>query len=402
MNFLYMSFSAGCIVLFTVLLRTLFKKKLPIELFCGLWWLAMLRALVPFSIPSVYSVYNAKIGIEGWFEKSLDFTLSERIFAERAEAVVSVICMILIFSVAVFSARYFIRVHRCCSNIAENAALVQSAEIRSALKGLKLPMNGIRIKTSDFVDSPVSYGFFQPVIILLHEGIHIRYLHYIWKIVAVIAVCIHWFNPCMWLLYWYLERDTEIFCDKKAIGILHEDKKELYAKTLINMAIKQRESVVFGNHFVQKGMLKERILMIMHWKRNSLGLLLVSLFLFAGTAAAFATTDISVAINEENNNRIQVMDVSEEKVCFVGDEEIDMALSYEELKPYLYSGDAEETEKSVAIRGYKYTAQTPAPAVIHVSMEKDGEIYTGILAFSHGEKTAGRTYVGYYCGSLRQ
>ena len=91
MNFLYMSFSAGCIVLFTVLLRTLFKKKLPIELFCGLWWLAMLRALVPFSIPSVYSVYNAKIGIEGWFEKSLDFTLSERIFAERAEAVVSVI-----------------------------------------------------------------------------------------------------------------------------------------------------------------------------------------------------------------------------------------------------------------------------------------------------------------------
>ena len=112
MNFLYMSFSAGCVVLFTVLLRTLFKKKLPIELFCGLWWLAMLRALVPFSIPSVYSVYNAKIGIEGWFDKSLDFTLSERIFAERAEAVVSVICMILIFSVAVFSARYFIRVHR--------------------------------------------------------------------------------------------------------------------------------------------------------------------------------------------------------------------------------------------------------------------------------------------------
>ena len=106
--------------------------------------------------------------------------------------------------------------------------------------------------------------------------------------------------------------------------------------------------------------------MIMHWKRNSLGLLLVSLFLFAGTAAAFATTDISVAMNEENNNRIQVMDVSEEKVCFVGDEEM------------------------------------PAPAVIHVSMEKDGEIYTGILAFSHVEKTAGRTYVGYYCGSLRQ
>ena len=36
------------------------------------------------------------------------------------------------------------------------------------------------------------------------------------------------------------------------------------------------------------------------------------------------------------------MDVSEERVCFVGNEEIDMALSYEELKPYLY-----ETVKSI-------------------------------------------------------
>lgn len=35
MNFLYMSFSAGCIVLFTVLLRTLFKKKIAHRAF--LW-----------------------------------------------------------------------------------------------------------------------------------------------------------------------------------------------------------------------------------------------------------------------------------------------------------------------------------------------------------------------------
>ena len=59
MSFLYMSFSASCIVLFTVILRGLFKRFLPIELFCGLWWLAMIRALVPFSISSNYSIYKA-------------------------------------------------------------------------------------------------------------------------------------------------------------------------------------------------------------------------------------------------------------------------------------------------------------------------------------------------------
>ena len=418
MVFLYMSFSAGCIVLFTVGLRALFKKKLPIELFCGLWWLAMLRALVPFTIPSDYSIYNGKISIERWLEKSIAFTLSERVFAEQAGVIVSIVCMILILSVAVFAARYFVKAHRYCSEIAEDAAPLQNAEIKAALEGLKLPMKGIRIKTSDFVDSPVSYGFFHPVIILpknltienqetlqcilLHEGVHIRYLHYIWKIMSVLVVCVHWFNPCMWLLYWYMEKDTEIFCDKKVVQLLHEDKKEMYARTLLNMAVKQRESVVFGNRFVQKGMLKERILMIMHGKKNSPGLLLVSLFLFVGTAVVFATTDISVAMNEKNNHQIQVMEVSAEKVCIVDDEEIDMVLSYEELKPYLYSEDAEGSEKSVSIKDYRYTAKTPSPAAIHVSMEKNGKTYTGRLTYSHGEETAGGTYVGYYCGSFHQ
>ena len=78
MSYLYMSFSASCIVLFTVILRGIFKRYLPIELFCGLWWLAMIRALVPFSISSNYSIYNMKIALEGGLRQILDITLSER------------------------------------------------------------------------------------------------------------------------------------------------------------------------------------------------------------------------------------------------------------------------------------------------------------------------------------
>ena len=277
-------------------------------------------------------------------------------------------------------------------------------------------MKKIRIKTSDFVDSPVSYGFFHPVIImpknlaiedeetlkciLLHEGIHIKYLHYVWKIASVLVVCIHWFNPCMWLLYWYMEKDTEIFCDKKVVQILHEDKKAMYAKTLIHMAIWQKGNLILGNHFVKQSMLKERIQMIMNWKKNSLGLALVSLFLFSGAATVFATTDVSVTVNEENSKRIQVIAVSAEKVCIMDDEEIDMALSYEELKPYLYSGNGKGTEKSVYIKDYRYMTKTPSPAAINVSMEKNGDTYTGTIMYSHGEETAGGTCIGYYCGYL--
>lgn len=266
MSFLYMSFSASCIVLFTVILRGLFKRFLPIELFCGLWWLAMIRALVPFSISSNYSIYNMKIALEGGLRQILDITLSER---EQTEWIISIgliVCTVLIIFISVFFARYFLKMHKYCNDIAENSALIQNLGMEEVFESIKFPVRRIKIKTSAVLDTPVSYGFLNPVIImpkdlnindketlqciLLHECIHIKYMHYLWKIISVVVVCIHWFNPCMWLLYWYMDKDTEIFCDKKVIQILHEDKREMYAKTLVNMALWQNESKVLANNFI--------------------------------------------------------------------------------------------------------------------------------------------------------
>ena len=388
MNYLYMSFSASCIVLFTVILRGLFKRYLPIELFCGLWWLAMLRALVPFSIKSNYSIYNAKIALEGGVRQILNLTLSER---ERTEWIISIgliVCMLLIICISVFFARYF----------------------------LKFPVRKIRIKTSAVLDTPVSYGFLHPVIImpkdldindkdtlkciLLHECIHIKYMHYLWKIVSVVVVCIHWFNPCMWLLYWYMDKDTEIFCDKKVIQILHEDKREMYARTLVNMALWQNESKILANNFIKKSMLKERIVMIMKFKKTSLVMTLASLFIFSSAATAFATTGVSVAMNDSNNDQIQVIEVSDEKICLMSDEVVALDLSYEELEPYISTNSTQRATKSIYIKDYKYKSKTPSPASLKVSMEQDGYTYTGTLTYAYGEKTTSGTYVGYYCGYL--
>ena len=166
MNYLYMSFSASCIVLFTVILRGLFKRYLPIELFCGLWWLAMLRALVPFSIKSNYSIYNAKIALEGGVRQILNLTLSER---EQTEWIISIgliVCMVLIICISVFFARYFLKMHKYCNDIAENSALIQNLEMEEVFESIKFPVRKIRIKTSAVLDTPVSYGFLHPVIIM--------------------------------------------------------------------------------------------------------------------------------------------------------------------------------------------------------------------------------------------
>ena len=135
----------------------------------------------------------------------------------------------------------------------------------------------------------------------------------------------------------YMDKDTEIFCDKKVVQILHEDKREMYARTLVNMALWQNESKILANNFIKKSMLKERIVMIMKFKKTSLVMTLASLFIFSSAATAFATTGVSVEMNDSNNDQIQVIEVSDEKICFVSDEVVTLDLSYEELEPYVRS-----------------------------------------------------------------
>ena len=140
--------------------------------------------------------------------------------------------------------------------------------------------------------------------------------------------------------------------------------------------------------------------MIMKFKKTSLVMTLASLFIFSSAATAFATTGVSVEMNDSNNDQIQVIEVSDEKICLMSDEVVTLDLSYEELEPYINTNSTERATKSIYIKDYKYTSKTPSPASLKVSMEKDGYTYTGTLTYAYGEKTTSGTYVGYYCGYL--
>lgn len=421
MSFLYMSFSAGCIVIFTVILRRFCKNILPVELFCGLWWLAMIRALVPFSIQSNGSIYNLKIFVRflgNGLKRNLDLTISELAKWAQIRSVIFAICVTLIAIGVVFFIRYFMRIHKNCSEIEINSISMQKSEIMDGIENTVRPMKKMKVKVSDQVDSPVSYGFFHPVIIVpenlnmddketlryifLHESIHIKYLHYVWKIVSVIVVCVHWFNPCMWLLYFCLDKEMECFCDKKVMQILGEDKKEMYAKSLINMAKWQKANPILCNNFVKRNMLKERIIMIMKLKKTSRIMALTSLLIFSSAATAFATTDTYLEIKGEDADKyeIQITGVSDEVVYLTSDEEIDLELSYEEIEPYISQENVTRVDRSIYVEDYVYKSTKPSPDKINATIKRNGYTYTGTLSYTHGEKTSAGTYIGYYSGTL--
>ena len=58
MTLLQMSFSGAVLILAVVILRAAAIHKLPKRTFLTLWEIVLFRLLIPFSIPSVFSVYS--------------------------------------------------------------------------------------------------------------------------------------------------------------------------------------------------------------------------------------------------------------------------------------------------------------------------------------------------------
>lgn len=72
--------------------------------------------------------------------------------------------------------------------------------------------------------------------ILLHERTHIRRLDHIWKPLALLCLCVHWFDPLVWVCCGLFYRDVELACDEAATDSLSQDARCDYAQTLLSLS----------------------------------------------------------------------------------------------------------------------------------------------------------------------
>lgn len=120
-----------------------------------------------------------------------------------------------------------------------------------------------RIYLSDQIQTAFVVGIYRPRIylpyglseteqthILRHEQYHIRKGDHITKLFAFAALCLHWFNPLVWLAYKLAMEDMELRCDEAVTADLDSDEKADYAQTLLDMTTGQRHfqiaPVAFG------------------------------------------------------------------------------------------------------------------------------------------------------------
>ena len=156
-------------------------------------------------------------------------------------------------------------------------SLVQYGLLRRKLaEAVRLEGN---VYLSDQVPSPFVMGLFRPKIylpsqtpegerafILAHERHHIRRGDPVWKVLGYLALCLHWFNPFVWLAFCLAGKDMEMSCDEAVIRGLGEETRADYAQALLRLATHRRilsgVPLAFG-----EGDTKGRIRNMARWKR---------------------------------------------------------------------------------------------------------------------------------------
>lgn len=163
---------------------------------------------------------------------------------------------------------------------------------------------GRNIRLSDDIPSPFVWGILFPKIylpsgfssdmsdgelqyILLHEQCHIRRVDHLTRLLAYIALSIHWFNPLVWLAFVLSGRDMEMSCDEAVVGKLGEGIRADYSASLLRMSAHRRfcgGPLAFG-----EGNTGGRIRNLSRWKRPKVWGIVIAVVFVAILGACLLT-----------------------------------------------------------------------------------------------------------------
>ncbi len=309
MSLLQMSFAGGILILAVIVIRALAINMLPKKAFHALWGISVVRLMIPFSIQSVFSVYSLMgshapgngsqairvlpIGASGQ-AASMPDSITNAVSTWTVVWAAGVLVCAVFFSLAYWKCRKEFQTSIPVGNdFTENWLSVHQQGRR------------ISIRQSGRFSAPLTYGVLHPVIlmptstkwentdslayVLAHEYVHIRRFDSIRKLVLIVVLCVHWFNPLVWVMYILANRDIELSCDEAVVRFFGENTKAAYARALISMEETRSGLTPLCSSF-SKNAIEERITAIMKIKKTTVFSLVLAGFIVVGTATAFATS----------------------------------------------------------------------------------------------------------------
>lgn len=348
MNLLELTLQGGVLIGAILLLRLLGRYRLPGWTFRILWGIALARLLIPVALPFPWNVYA---GLERLLSpeaaqpipsesgalvqafpvppvsdlpgRDMPSAPQEPAWSGTAQTAPMEIPWpaILWLAGAVLLAVAFVVSYRRSVAVFRTALPLTHPAINRWRQCYPV-LRGVPIRRCDRIRSPLTYGLVRPVIllpkgvdcdqeevgyILLHEGTHIKHRDAWWKLFLAAALCIHWFNPLVWCMYVWANRDLERCCDESVVRRCGLEARSEYALTLLKWEARRGGLLPLCSNFGTP-ILKERVVFIMKLKKQSAAAIALALVLVTGTTVAFATSPApemagKASVSQETQNQ---------------------------------------------------------------------------------------------------
>lgn len=323
LQILNMSFIGGIVIVF-ILIARIFLKKAPKIFSYSLWAVALLRLMFPFSFESILSlipVNPVPVPRDILYHQTPHINTGITQFDQLINASMP--------AAAVYDSVNPMQVWIFAGSILWIAgilvllaySLVSFLTLHRKLKYAKNERDNIYISSN--IETPFVLGIINPRIylpeklntsekayIILHEQTHIRRLDHITKIIGFLALCIHWFNPLVWIAFYISGQDMEMSCDESVIKQLGDGVKKDYSSSLLALATGKRllsaTPLAFG-----EGDTEGRIKNVIHYKKPVFWVVAVAVIAVLAISIGLMSNPQSKQLSVEEHAELYVKEVIE-------------------------------------------------------------------------------------------
>ena len=296
--FLLQTLTATGVAALLLLIRWLFRDKLPPKWHFAVWGVLGIMILIPAGWNGRYTLVNWMFPIELLKGLAGDYSFTEvqfpvPVIREIPDTLTEWLFVIYAVGVVVYLAKYFISYMRLRSALSKGhdapSAIMEQVEVVAR----QLYVRPCRVIEVDGLPSAFVSGIFNPVLavpadkaiddkVIMHELFHLKSHDTVWSVVICVLRSLHWCNPLIAYCAGCASNDMEARCDQYVLEQLEGEERREYGLTLLAM-VNEQFAKTPGTTCVNNGgkRIRERIETIARFKKYPVGMRLVSVCVIA-------------------------------------------------------------------------------------------------------------------------
>lgn len=291
--FLLQTLTASGVGLLILVIKGMFRDKLPPRWQFGIWSVLGAALVIPAGLGGRYALFNWPLIVDLLKGLNGDYSFTRVTFlfpvlTTAPESVWDWVFCFYVLGVMIHLLKYTSSYIRLRLVLAKGREIDDDRMAKLLLIAAALKVPVCRCVEVPGLPSAFVCGLYSPVLalpadvdvdekVLLHEMLHLKHRDTIWSILVCAFKALHWCNPLLLYCANQVLNDLEARCDQMALELLEGEERRDYGRILLSMA-NDRYAGTPGATCVNNGgrNIRQRIKAIARFKRYPAGMKLVS------------------------------------------------------------------------------------------------------------------------------